>query len=73
MSANATKDRLGQWPAMVLATARVLRHATPVQLRVAGRDRLLWTLFAGNGHYHPAGFAPTWRERLDDGGIRPQA
>ena len=29
----------------------------------------LWTLFAGNGHYHPQGFAPSWRERLDDASI----
>jgi len=40
-----------------------------VRLEVDGRARTLWTLFAGNGHYHPAGFAPSWRERLDDGCI----
>jgi undecaprenyl-diphosphatase len=26
-------------------------------------------LFGGNGRYHPAGFAPSWRERLDDAQI----
>jgi undecaprenyl-diphosphatase len=37
-----------------------------VFVEVDGQPRRLWTLFAGNGHYHPAGFAPSWRERLDD-------
>lgn len=60
---------IGKWPAMALAMARVLRHATPVHVQVDGDDRRLWTLFAGNGHYHPAGFAPSWRERMDDGCI----
>jgi diacylglycerol kinase family enzyme/membrane-associated phospholipid phosphatase len=59
--------RLGKWPAMALATVRVLRKAESVALQVDGEDRELWTLFAGNGHYHPAGFAPSWRERMDDG------
>ena len=63
------EERLGKWPAMVLATARVLRHAECVRVEVDGQERQLWTLFAGNGHYHPAGFAPSWRERLDDGCI----
>ena len=63
------QDRLGKWPAMALAMARVLRGATPVLVEVDGDPRRLWTLFAGNGHYHPAGFAPSWRERMDDGSI----
>jgi undecaprenyl-diphosphatase len=60
---------IGKWPAMALAMARVLRGAESVFLEVDGQPRRLWTLFAGNGHYHPAGFAPSWRERLDDGCI----
>ncbi len=63
------EKRLGKWPAMALAMAKVLRHADPVVIEVDGVPRKLWTLFAGNGHYHPAGFAPSWRERLDDGCI----
>ena len=63
------EKRLGKWPAMALAMAKVLRHADPVFVEVDGQPRKLWTLFAGNGHYHPAGFAPSWRERLDDGCI----
>ena len=60
---------LGKWPAMVVAMARVLRKAERVHVEVDGQPRVLWTLFAGNGHYHPEGFAPSWRERLDDGCI----
>lgn len=66
---EAHEKTIGKWPAMVLAMAQVLRHAQPVFVEVDGEPRRLWTLFAGNGHYHPAGFAPSWRERLDDGCI----
>jgi undecaprenyl-diphosphatase len=61
------EGRIGKWPAMAVAMARLVRHAEPVHVDVDGEERRLWTLFAGNGHYHPAGFAPSWRERLDDG------
>jgi undecaprenyl-diphosphatase len=60
------EGRLGKWPAMALAVSRILRTAECISVNVDGEDRKLWTLFAGNGHYHPAGFAPSWRERLDD-------
>ena len=63
------EQRIGKWPAIVLALARVLRHAESVRVEVDGQDRRLWTLFAGNGHDHPAGFASSWRARLDDGCI----
>jgi diacylglycerol kinase family enzyme/membrane-associated phospholipid phosphatase len=63
------EGRLGKWPAMALATARIMRRAEAVTVQVDGEERHLWTLFAGNGHYHPSGFAPSWRERMDDGAI----
>jgi undecaprenyl-diphosphatase len=63
------EKRIGKWPAMALAMRRVLPGAEPVFVEVDGQPRKLWTLFGGNGHYHPAGFAPSWRERLDDGCI----
>ncbi len=63
------EGRLGKWPAMALAVSRILRQAECVAVNVDGEDRKLWTLFAGNGRYHPSGFAPTWRERLDDSSI----
>ncbi len=57
---------LGKWPAMALGTARVLRRSTPLELEIDGEHRRLWLLFAGNCCYRPAGFAPTYRPRLDD-------
>lgn len=60
---------IGKWPAMMVAVARTLPGARPVHVEVDGQPRILWTLFAGNGHYHPEGFAPSWRDRLDDGTI----
>jgi len=62
---EAHEKRLGKWPALALATARVMRKAECMTVTVDGVERELWTLFAGNGPYHPAGFAPSWRERLD--------
>ncbi|MFF2997130.1 bifunctional phosphatase PAP2/diacylglycerol kinase family protein [Streptomyces sp. NPDC057950] len=61
------EDRWGKRPAAAAALVRVLRTAAPVDLRVNGRDRRLWLLFAGNGRYEPEGFAPVSRPRLDDG------
>ncbi|MFJ9965374.1 bifunctional phosphatase PAP2/diacylglycerol kinase family protein [Streptomyces avermitilis] len=61
------EGRWGKWPAAAVALARHLRTATPVELRLDGRPRRLWLLFAGNGHYVPDGFAPAFRPRLDDG------
>jgi undecaprenyl-diphosphatase len=66
---EAREGAIGKWPAMAVAMAKTLRGAEPVHVEIDGHERRLWTLFAGNGHYHPAGFAPTWRERLDDGCI----
>ncbi|MEW2085861.1 diacylglycerol kinase family protein [Streptomyces sp. NPDC005283] len=59
--------RIGKWPALALGLARVLTNSRPINIAVNGRPRRLWLLFAGNGIYHPAGFAPTYRARLDDG------
>jgi len=61
------KDRLGKWPAMAIGLGWVLRHDPPIRLDVDGRHRKLWLIFFGNGIYHPNGFAPTYRRRLDEG------
>ncbi|MET8697896.1 phosphatase PAP2 family protein [Kitasatospora sp. NPDC004723] len=61
------EGRMGKWPALAVATARVLATAGPVTVRAGGRDRRLWLLFAGNGVYDPPGFAPTHRTGLADG------
>ncbi len=59
--------RIGKWPAVVVALASVLRRAEPLELEIDGRRRRVWMAFIGNCRYHPHGFAPSWRERLDDG------
>ncbi len=61
------EDYLGKWPALAVASARVLRRGRPVEIEVDGELRRLWLLFAGNGGYRPSGFAPTYRPNLDDG------
>jgi diacylglycerol kinase family enzyme/membrane-associated phospholipid phosphatase len=58
---------IGKWPALLWGLLRTLRHDEPVRVEVDGRARRLWMLFAGNCRYHPRGFGPGWRERLDDG------
>ena len=61
------EDRIGKWPALCVALVRVLRRGRPVEVELDGTRRRLWMIFIGNCRYHPSGFAPTWRERLDDG------
>ncbi|MGW2325916.1 phosphatase PAP2 family protein [Streptomyces sp. NPDC001700] len=64
---ESLEDRLGKWPAAAVALSRVLRTATPMEIEVNGHPRRLWVLFVGNGGYSPEGFAPTYRQQLDDG------
>ncbi|MEU8551546.1 bifunctional phosphatase PAP2/diacylglycerol kinase family protein [Streptomyces roseoverticillatus] len=59
--------RIGAWPAGVLAAVRVLRTARPVRLRVDGKRRRLWMLFAGNCTYRGLGLTPVRRHDLADG------
>ncbi len=59
--------RMGKWPAMAFALVSVLRREPAVQVEINGRQRRLWLVFVGNGIYRPDGFAPTYRERLDEG------
>jgi diacylglycerol kinase family enzyme/membrane-associated phospholipid phosphatase len=61
------EDRLGRWPAVLVALARVLRTSRPLDLIVDGRRRRVWLLFAGNCRYEPAGAAPSYRPDLCDG------
>jgi undecaprenyl-diphosphatase len=59
--------RIGKWPAVVVALVGVLRKTRPVELEIDGERRNVWMVFIGNCRYSPLGFAPSWRERLDDG------
>jgi diacylglycerol kinase family enzyme len=61
------EDRIGKWPALVVALVSVLRRSRPVEVELDGVHRSLWMIFLGNCRYLPDGFAPTRRERLDDG------
>lgn len=61
------EGRIGKWPAVAVALVRVLRDCPPVEVEIDGAPRKVWMVFFGNCHYRPAGFAPSWRERLDDG------
>jgi undecaprenyl-diphosphatase len=59
--------QVGKWPAALWALGRVLREAKPVDIELDGRRISAWMAFIGNCRYEPEGFAPAWRERLDDG------
>jgi undecaprenyl-diphosphatase len=61
------ESRIGKWPAVVVALIRVLRRSDPVDVEIDGEPRRIWMIFIGNCRYRPSGFAPSWRERLDDG------
>lgn len=61
------EDRIGKWPAVLVALFGVLRRAEPLDLEIDGVRRTVWMVFIGNCSYHPSGFTPSWRERLDDG------
>ena len=61
------EERLGKWPAVLVALARVLHSSRPQDLVVNGRRRRVWLLFAGNCRYEPAGAAPSYRPDLSDG------
>ncbi|MGQ0466732.1 MAG: phosphatase PAP2 family protein [Sporichthyaceae bacterium] len=61
------EDRIGKWPALLVAIGRVLRDYEPIEIEVDGVRRSAWMLFLGNCAFSPRGFAPTYRTRLDDG------
>ncbi|MDQ3963273.1 MAG: PA-phosphatase, partial [Actinomycetota bacterium] len=61
--------KIGKWPALVIALIQVLRGSKPVRVELDGKRCDVWMAFIGNCAYKPSGFAPSWRERLDDGKI----
>ena len=61
------EDAIGKWPAVLVALANVLRRSEPIELELDGQRCKVWMIFVGNCRYLPPGFAPSWRERLDDG------
>lgn len=61
------EDRIGKWPAMMVALVRVLRTSSPAHIELDGETIRTWMVFVGNGRYEPDGMAPTYRTQLDDG------
>jgi undecaprenyl-diphosphatase len=61
------EDRIGKWPAMLVALAGTVAAHRPLDVELDGRAHRVWLVFAGNGRHEPAGLAPTWRPRLDEG------
>ncbi len=61
------EHKIGKWPAVVVSLWSVMRHTGPVDVEIDGEHRIVWMVFIGNCRYDPPGFAPSWRERLDDG------
>ncbi|HUQ39902.1 MAG TPA: diacylglycerol kinase family protein [Acidimicrobiales bacterium] len=64
---EALETAIGKWPAVLVALARVWRASKPTPVVIDGARRRVWLVFFGNCRYHPSGFTPSWRERLDDG------
>lgn len=64
---EALEARIGKWPAMSVALARVLRRSQRHDVCIDGRHQQVWMVFIGNGAYQPAGFAPVDRTDLADG------
>jgi diacylglycerol kinase family enzyme len=61
------QPKVGKWAALAVALARELPRMEPLRLEIDGRPTTVWLGWIGNGAYAPAGFAPSWREALDDG------
>ncbi|MEV6110002.1 phosphatase PAP2 family protein [Streptomyces sp. NPDC051940] len=59
--------RIGAWPASVLAALEVLRTARPMSIKINGRDRRVWLVFAGNCAYRGVNATPVRRFDLADG------
>ena len=61
------EQRIGKWPALLVALLRELPKMAPLHVEIDGERMRVWLAWIGNGKYDPAGFGPSWRERLDDG------
>ncbi|KXP03144.1 bifunctional phosphatase PAP2/diacylglycerol kinase family protein [Tsukamurella pseudospumae] len=61
------KRRIGRATATVRAMRHVLRHSSPVTVRIEGRPAAVSFFFLGNSMYGAPSFVPGRRSRLDDG------
>jgi len=64
---EALENRIGKWPAALVAAARVVPRVSPVRFITPERDLEAWLAFIGVGRYHPQTIIPRSRHRLDDG------
>ncbi len=60
------EGRIGKWPALLVALARVLRRARPLWVEIDGEQRLVWLVFVGNCRYRQERLAAGGRDRMDD-------
>jgi membrane-associated phospholipid phosphatase/diacylglycerol kinase family enzyme len=61
------ENRVGRWPAHVIAVVQALFRARPLDVAINGEPHRIWMAVVGNCRHEPPGFAPSWRPRLDDG------
>lgn len=61
------EHRVGKPAAALYAAVRTMRNNKAIRLRVDDRTSLVNLAFIGNGSYQPSGFAPSFREDMDDG------
>lgn len=61
------EQRLGKPMAAVHAALRTVRVGRTLRVRVEGITDQVSLLFIGNGRYLPGGFAPGFRDEMDDG------
>lgn len=64
---NRLEDRVGKWPAALVALARTFCRGVRFEMELDGEPMKVWMAFIGNCEYDPPGFAPATRNQLDDG------
>lgn len=61
------EGHIGKWPALLVALVWELPRMAPLRVELDGIELRVWLAWIGNCRYDPPGFAPAWREHLDDG------
>jgi undecaprenyl-diphosphatase len=64
---ESLEEKIGKWPAAMVALGHLIRHNSPLRVEIDGRPMSIWAIFIGNGPYAPSGFVPIRRKALDDG------
>lgn len=61
------EERLGKWPAALLAAVVEVTRGRPLEVELDGRRRRVWLLHLGNGRFASPGLSPRHRVRLEEG------